>query len=295
MTEIRIVASRHSAFYSPLIAVVAGGFLEREGIEGRYLGVPAHANAIRSLAAHEAEVAQSAVSASWPLIEQGVAPPVLHFAQINQRDGFFIAARRASASFDWGNLREGSLMYVHGGQPRAMLRYALHRRGVDLAELQAIDAGGGEAMMAAFRGGRGDYFHEQGPFPQQLEHEGIAQVVATVGEAVGPVAFSSLAARPQWLSSREARRFMRAYRAAREWVNRGPVDEIAQRLLPLFPGFTLPALARSIAAYQTLGCWDGDAAIDPSHYEAALDVFAHSKAVARRHPYSAVVAAPPDA
>ena len=31
MTEIRLVASRHSAFYSPLISMVAGGFLEREG------------------------------------------------------------------------------------------------------------------------------------------------------------------------------------------------------------------------------------------------------------------------
>ena len=92
MPTLRIVVSRHSAFYSPLIAAVAGGFLEQEGIEGCYLGVPAHGSVVRSLVAREAHVGQSAVSASWTLLEQGLAPPIVHFAQINQRDGFFIAA-----------------------------------------------------------------------------------------------------------------------------------------------------------------------------------------------------------
>lgn len=47
-------------------------------------------------------------------------------------------------------------------------------------------------MMAAWRKGEGDYFHEQGAYPQQLAHEGCAQVVAAVGGAVGLVAFSFL-------------------------------------------------------------------------------------------------------
>ena len=54
----------------------------------------------------------------------------------------------------------------------------------------------------------------------------------------------------------------------------------------------LAALARSIEAYQRLGCWAGDLGIEPAHYEAALDVFLHSKLITRRHPYAAVVAAP---
>ena len=292
MSTLRIVASRHSAFYSPLIATVAGGFLEEEGIEGAYLGVPAHGNVVRSLVAREAHVGQSAVSASWSILEQGLAAPIVHFAQINQRDGFFIAARRAHAAFSWADLLEGGLMFVHGAQPQAMLRYGLHRQGVDLAQVRGIDAGATDAMLAAFRRGEGDFFHEQAPYPQQLEQEGVAQVVAAVGEAVGPVAFSSLAARPQWLGSREAKPFMRAYMRSRQWVNEAPAVEVATRLLPLFPGVALAVLARSIDAYQRLGCWAGDLGIEPAHYEAALDVFMHSKLITRRHAYSEVVATP---
>jgi NitT/TauT family transport system substrate-binding protein len=242
--------------------------------------------------AREAHVGQSAVSASWPMLEQGLAPPIVHFAQINQRDGFFIAARGAPPDFSWATLPEGRLMFVHGGQPQAMLRYALHRKGIDLAQVRGIDAGGTDAMLAAFRRGEGDFFHEQAPYPQQLEQEGIAHVVASVGEAVGPVAFSSLAARPEWLRSREAKRFLRAYARSRQWVNEAPALEVARRLLPLFPGVALAVLARSIETYQGLGCWGGDLAIDPRHYEAALDVFLHSKLITRRHAYAAVTAAP---
>jgi NitT/TauT family transport system substrate-binding protein len=291
MPALRIVVSRHSAFYSPLIAAVAGGFLEQEGLEACYLGVPSHGNVVRSLVAREAHVAQSAVSASWPFLEQGIAPAVVHFAQINQRDGFFIAARRPDPAFSWHALLDGRLMFVHGAQPQAMLRYALRREGVDLAHIQAIDAGATGSMMAAFRRGDGDFFHEQGPYPQQLEHEGLAHVVASVGEAVGPVAFSSLAARPEWLGSRDAKRFMRGYAKSRQWVQQAPAADVAQRLLPLFPEIAPAALARSIEYYQRLRCWDGGLAIEPEHYEAALDVFLHSRLITRRHPYAAVVAA----
>jgi hypothetical protein len=33
MTVLRVMASRHSAFYSPLLGAIAGGFLQEEGFE----------------------------------------------------------------------------------------------------------------------------------------------------------------------------------------------------------------------------------------------------------------------
>ena len=88
-----------------------------------------------------------------------------------------------------------SSLYVHGGQPEAMLRYGLHRVGIDLSDIEGIESPGGDEMMEQWRNGEGDYFHEQGAFPQQLEHEGIGHIVGSIGEIVGPTAFSSLVAR----------------------------------------------------------------------------------------------------
>jgi NitT/TauT family transport system substrate-binding protein len=295
MTTLRIMASRHSAFYSPLLATFAADFLREEGLQATYHVLPPGRTVGEFLASGEIDVAQSAVSYSWSVLEKGGRPPAVHFAQINQRDGFFVASRKADPAFTWDQLLQGKLMYVHGGQPQAMLRYALHKRGVDLVQVQGLNAGGTESMLAAFRAGQGDYFHEQAPYPQQLEHEGVARVVGSVGEALGPVAFSSLAATPDWLGRPEAVGFMRAYRKARAWVQTAPAVEVAARVQTLFPGTAPQALVGGIAACQRLGCWAGEPTIDPAHYEVALDVFQYSGLISRRYPPDGIVVPAPDA
>jgi len=293
MTVLNLMVYRHSAFYSPILSAIAGGFLAHEGFEPTYAVMPPNRSVGEMIASGEIHVSQTAVSGSWAYLEKGESPPFVHFAQINQRDGFLIASRRPDAEFRWEKLAASRLMFVHGGQPQAMLAYALHTKGVNFAALKGINAGNSTQMMAAFRTGQGDYFHEQAPYPQQLEHEGVAQVVASVGEAIGLVAFSSLAASPAWLAGADAPRFMRAYRKSREWVNSAPPAKVAAVEQSFFPDIHREALIAAIACYQRLGCWAGDAGIDPAHYETALDVFAHSRLISRRHPYDQVVVPPP--
>ncbi len=289
------MVSRHAAFYSPVIGAIAGGFLAREGFDATYAVATPGKTVAQALAAGEADVAQSAVSYNWTALEQGREPPMVSFAQVNQRDGFFIAARNPKPQFEWHDLLEGGLMFVHGGQPQAMLRYALHLHGIDLNQVTAINRGPTKDMLAAFRASEGAWFHEQGPYPQQLEQEGIAQVVACVGEAIGPISFSTLAAKREWLDTPEAARFMRAYRAARAWANTASPQEIAAAERPFFPDTEERALARAIAAYQALGTWGGDIAIAQPLYDNALNVFMHAKLITKRYAYERVVVPPPDA
>lgn len=293
MTALNLMVYRHSAFYSPILAGISAGFFAHEDFQPTYTVMPPHRSVGEMIASGEIHVSQSAVSASWPYLERGERPPFVHFGQLNQRDGFLIASRRPEPDFRWDDLLRGDFMFAHGGQPQAMLSYALFLNGVDLSRAQGIDAGETGQAMAAFRAGAGDYFHEQAPYPQQLELEGHAHIVASVGKAIGPVAFSSLAASASWLAKPEAKRFIRAYRKAREWVNTAPPEEIAVVEQTFFPNIHRDALARAIRYYQELGCWAGGIAIDRAHYEKALDVFAHSKLIDRRHAYELVATQPP--
>jgi NitT/TauT family transport system substrate-binding protein len=295
LAKIRIMFSRYSAFYSPLIATQAGGFLAAEGLEAEFSIAGAGAPPRARLADGSIELIQSAPSASWTSLDRGESSDIVHFAQINQRDGFFIAGRRPGPDFAWQNLEGASVLADHGGQPLAMLKYALHKQGVDYIRLNAIDAGTPEAMVAAFRRGRGDYIHLQGPAPQQLEHDGAAHVLASVGEAIGPVAFSSLCATRAWLGSDMAKAFLRAYGKSRTWVASEPPAAVAKAEAPFFDGIDETVLARTIASYQRLGCWQGPLAIPRAAYEVALDVFQHSGLITRRHPYDMVVVPPPSA
>jgi NitT/TauT family transport system substrate-binding protein len=285
--------SRFSAFYSPLIAAQAAGFLKAAGLDAEFSVAGPGRSPHAGLRDGSLDLIQSAVSSSFAPLERGEKLDLVHFAQINQRDGFFIAARSPDAAFTWAKLAGARVLVDHGTQPLAMFRYALHRRGVDYGALSVVDAGSPEAMQAAFRAGDGDYVHLQGPAPQQLEADGIGHVVASVGEAIGPVAFSSLCAHRDFISTTMARAFTGAYAQARAWVRETPAARVAETEAGYFKEVDRQVLMRTIDAYQRLSCWDGPMAIPRAAYEISLDVFEYSGLITRRHPYDAVVTAPP--
>ena len=199
--EIRIEFTRFSAFYSPLIATMAGGFLKAEGLEGKHSVSAPGKSAIAGLLDGSVHVAQSAPSQGFTPLEQGKQPPALHFAQINEKDGFFLTGRSPDPAFSWDKLKGKKVIVDHGGQPMAMFKYACFKRGLDFKAIEAVDAGSTDKMIAAFRAGQGDFIHLQGPAPQQLEHDKAGHIVANLGDAIGPCAFSSLAATRDWLKT----------------------------------------------------------------------------------------------
>jgi len=290
--EINIQFTRFSAFYSPLIATIAGGFLAEEGFAPKHSVAPPGKSAIEGVVAGSVHVCQSAPSQGFGPLERGQTPPVMHFAQINEMDGFFLTARAPDPGFTWDRLRGKRVLVDHGGQPLAMFKYACHKRGLDFTSIQAIDVPS-DRMDAAFRGGEGDYIHQQGPAPQQLEHDKVGHVVASVGQAIGPCAFSSLAATRAWLGTDMARRFMRAYRKARTWLLATPATRVAEAEASFFPETDRAVLTSTIAYYQKLGCWTPHVEITRPAFETTLDVFLHAGVIAKRHRYEDVVAAPP--
>lgn len=295
MTQINIMALRHSAFYSPLLMTIAGGFLEKEGLEPSYRPATPGDTVPDNLRNGGCHLAQSAVATSFSELEAGKTIDIVHFAQINERDGFFIAGREPDPEFQWSHLAGKKVLVDHFFQPMAMLKYGLHKQDIEFDQLEVIDAGDVNAIDSAFREGHGDYVHQQGPAPQQLEQDGLGYVVAAVGDAVGPVAFSSLCGTREWIASEMAKTFMRAYRKSLAYVISAPAEEIAAREdeAGFFPGIDKQVLTDTIACYQKLGCWNVDSVISEQSYNNLLDVFMFNGLINTRFPYDAVVAQPP--
>jgi NitT/TauT family transport system substrate-binding protein len=158
-------------------------------------------------------------------------------------DGFFITGRAPDPDIDWKRLEGSEVILFGGGQPLAMFKYACHKAGINFAKLKVIGVGGAEEMDKAFREGKGQYVQQQGPFPQQLEADGVGHIVAQCGPKIGPVAFSSLAATRDWLRSDVAKAFMRAYTKARTYMVATSAIEIAKAEKSFFPTIELDVLA----------------------------------------------------
>jgi NitT/TauT family transport system substrate-binding protein len=287
--QLHIMVYRHSVFYSPLIASIAAGFLKEEGLTAVYFQKPPQRNQYEMFRNGEVDIMQAAVSTSWDPLSKGIRDIPVHFAQINQRDGFFLTARPGAAPFEWRQLEGARVLADHAQQPFAMFKYALHLKGIPADRLQLINAGPPDAMEKAFREGQGDYVHLQGPSPQQLEIDGIGRVVAALGDVIPPVAFSSLMAMREFLTTRKAQAFMRAYRRSLQFVINSPAREIAAIEAGFFPGVPAGAIEAAVARYQELGTWRPDPAITRDQYETAMDIFIHSGVFKERFPYEDVV------
>jgi NitT/TauT family transport system substrate-binding protein len=269
--RIRVMASRHSAFYSPLLACVR--FLREQGHDTPYSVLGAGQQTYVLIRDGAVDVVQSAVSSNWKARERGVEPLPAHFAQINQRDGFFLAGREPDPAFEWKKLEGRTLLPDPGDQPLAMLKYAARQNGVEWSRIKVL------------RKGEADYTHQQGPIS-------FGEIVATVGAAMPPVAFSSLCCSRAHLKTGEHRTFVETYTRAREWARTTPAAEVATALAEFFPGISNELLASTIGRYQHLGCWEGGIEIPRDLYEQALTVFQSVGGITWRHKYEEVVVPP---
>src|ERR1035438_7007300 len=244
----RIMASRHSAFYSPLLYSIQ--LLKDTGHQASYSVLGAGQRSYVLLREGQVDIMQSAVSSNWNPRERGVEPLPVHFAQINQRDGFFLAGRHPDDEFEWKHLEGRTLLADHGLQPLVMLKYAVRHNGADWKKIKVIDAGTPEKMEAAFGAGTAGYVHLQAPVVR-------GEVVVSVGASMPEVAFSSLCCDRGFQKTEAYRTFLKAYERARGWVRTAPAEDVAAAEASFFPLIAPEVLAPAIRSYQALGCWDG--------------------------------------
>ncbi len=273
------MASRHSAFYSPLLCSVAA--LRNDGHEVSYSVMQRGQTGHGVIREGAVDILQSAVSSYWQARERGVHGLPVHFAQINQRDGFFLVGRQPDTAFDWERLPGCTVLADHGAQPLVMLQYAVRFNSVDWDAVRVLNAGTPEEMAATFAAGVGDYIHLQAPIL-------AGEIVASVGLSMPPVAFSSLCCAPGFQRTTEYRTFLSAYENVRPWVHSADPDEVASAEAEFFPDAPRDRLIDAVKRYQALGCWEGGVEISRDLYEQALDVFQCTRAIKDRHPYEEV-------
>jgi NitT/TauT family transport system substrate-binding protein len=274
------MASRHSAFYSPLLCCIR--FLRDEGREVTYSVLGADQRTYALIRDGVVDIVQSAVSSNWKPRERGVEPLPVHFAQINQRDGFFLVGRQPEPAFHWKELEGRTLLADHGLQPLVMLKYAVQQNGADWRKIKVIDAGTPEKMEASFSAGTADYVHLQAPFV-------CGEVVVSVGASMPAVAFSSLCCGRGFQKTEAYRAFLKVYERATGWVRTAPAEDVAAAVASFFPLVAPEILTGAIRSYQALGCWDGGIEIPRDLYEQALNVFQSAGEITWRHRYEEVV------
>ncbi len=290
---LRLMETWRSIFYTPIYVSVAGGFLEREGLDVEFSTCPSQFPHPLSALHHDAaDIVQSGIMRSIIASDWGAETVPQHFAKINSRDGFFILGSRPQETFDWESLRGSRVIPVgFSPMPWASFQYALRRHGIELSELELLTGLSLDDGVAAFREGRAEYVHVAEPVVQQLIADGAGHLLTALGPENGHLAYSSFAATHKFLEERAdtAARFTVGFARALHWLSSAEPEEVAEAVSEFFPETSQEVLSASISRYQGQEQWPVTPVLARPEYENLHDILLAAGMCRERQPYGKVV------
>ncbi|OLB06980.1 MAG: hypothetical protein AUH14_04905 [Candidatus Rokubacteria bacterium 13_2_20CM_69_15_1] len=289
--RLRVVEPFRSLFYAPQFVAIHGGHLGAEGLEIALSTAARAGGTVEALRNGSADLALGGLMRSFELVDRG-GPRLVHFAAVNDRNGFFLLSRHPRPRFAWPELL-GRTVISFGGAPTPWLcmQAVLRRHGVDPARVTFVRDLSTADAIAAFRAGKADFLEHGPPIVDELVADGTGHLVASMGEATGPVPFSSFMATPETLARERdvIVRFVRGLARAQRWMAAATAAEIAAVLAPAFADIDAGIRVRAVERYRLQSTWVAEPVLTRAGFEALQEILLGGGFITRRHRFEDLV------
>lgn len=281
-----------SIFYAPQFVALYGGHFAAEGLDVEVRTSTAAVTTTSALIDGTAEVSLGGVMRSLDLADRG-GPRLVHFAEVNSRNGFFLLSRvPPRPAFAWSALIGRTVLsFAEAPTPWQCMLTVLRRHGVDPARVRIERTRPVAEAIAAFRAGHGDFLETGQPFTELLVAEGAAHLVASMGEATGPLPFSSYMTTTAALADRRdmLTRFTRALYRAQQWLAGAAPADVAALIAPAFPDIAPGVRQAAVARYLAQATWATDPILRAPGYEYLQRILLDGGFITRHHRYEDLV------
>jgi NitT/TauT family transport system substrate-binding protein len=280
-----------SIFYTPQFVTLHGGHFAAEGLDVEIRTSTPAVTTTSALIDGTAQVSLGGVMRSLDLADRG-GPRLVHFAEVNSRNGFFLLSREPRPDFTWADLADRTVLsFAEAPTPWQCMLTVLRRHGVDPARVRFERERPVADAVAAFRAGHGDFLETGQPFTEMLLAEGAAYLAASMGEATGPLPFSSYMTTPAALADRRdmLERFTRALYRAQRWLAGASAADVAALIAPAFPDVASDLRRAAVARYQAQGTWALDPILHAPGYEYLQQILLDGGFIKQRHRYADLI------
>ena len=289
--RLSVMAPFHSPFYAPHFVALHGGHFTAEGLEVTTRTGTDPTGTTRALIEGTAQISLGGLMRSLDTADRG-GRLLVHFAEVNSRNGFFLLSRKPRVDFEWRELLGRTVISFAGAPtPYHCMLTVLRRHGVDPADVTFIRNLHGPDAVKALRDGRADFLEAGQPDTEDLVAAGTAHLVTSMGEATGPLPFSSYMVTPERL--RRERdvlvRFTRALYRAQRWMAAHEAADIATVMAPAFADIPGDVLTRAVARYRAQATWARDPILRQPGFEYLQDILLNGGFIKRRHRYTDLV------
>jgi NitT/TauT family transport system substrate-binding protein len=273
LTKIRYNEVVRSILYAPAYVAMTKGLFEEVGLDVTMATGQGGDKSMAALIGGAADIALIGPETAIYVLTSDSPVKARIFCGLTSTDGFMLVGRTKVDKFDWGMLKGKDILgFRPGSTPLLFFEAAMRQNGIDpLKDVRLANNVGIPARVGSWLAGQNQYAIFNEPDASQLELDGKAHFLASIGETVGLADYTAFMATDKYIREHPdvIQGFTNAILKAQKWTAAAPAAEIAKLLEPYFPGIAMPALTAAAERYRRLKIWKTTPVIEP----AAIDKF----------------------
>ena len=266
----------HSILYAPAYVAMAKGYFAEAGLDVAMTTAQGGDKSMAALLSDGADIALIGPETAIYVQISDSPTKARIFCGLTATDGFMLVGREKVDKFDWKMLKGKEILgFRPGSTPLLFLEAALRKNGLDpQTDVKLSNNVGIPARVGSWIAGQNQYAIFIEPDASQLEIDGKAHYLASIGETVGFADYTAFMASEKYIRDNPAtvQSWTNAILKAMKWTEKAPAAEIAKTLEPFFPGVSPQALVGAAERYQRLKIWKSSPVIEPAAIEKFQDI-----------------------
>ncbi len=198
-TKVRYSEVVHSILYAPAYVALAKGFFEEAGLDVTMTTAQGGDKSLAIMVTNQADIGLIGPETAIYVQNSDSPTKIPIFCGLTATDGFMLVGREKVDKFDWNMLRGKEILgFRPGSTPLLFLEAALRKNGLDPhKDVKLMNNVGIPARVGSWLAGQNQYAIFIEPDAAQLELDGKAHYLASIGETVGFADYTTFMATQQ--------------------------------------------------------------------------------------------------
>jgi NitT/TauT family transport system substrate-binding protein len=265
-----------SILYAPAYVAIAKGYFAEAGLDVTLATAQGGDKSVAALLSNSADIALIGPETSIYVQNSESPTKIPIFCGLTATDGFMLVGREKVDKFDWSMLKGKEILgFRPGSTPLLFLEAALRQNGIDpLKDVKLNNNVAIPARVGSWLAGQNQFAIFIEPDASQLEIDGKAHYMASIGETVGPADYTTFMATTKYIKENPQviQTWTNIILKAQKWTESAPTAEVAKTLEAFFPGVNPQAMVAAAERYRKLKIWKSSPVIEPKAIDKFQDI-----------------------
>lgn len=278
-TKIRYNEVVRSLLYAPAYVAMTNGYFKDTGLDVSITTANGGDKSMAALISDSADIALIGPETAIYVLNSDSSTKVRIFCGLTSTDGFMLVGRANVNKFDWNMLKGSEILgFRPGSTPLLFLEEAMRLNGINPeTDVKLSNNIAVPARVGAWLAGQGQYAIFIEPDASQLELDGKAYFLTSIGATVGFADYTSFMATEKYIEDNSAviQNWTDAIYRAQKWTATASTGDIVAAIHGFFPGVDSKALTAATERYQKLKIWKTSPVIEPKAIDKFQDILVH--------------------